>query len=670
MIIICFASILLLIISTTQQGSMKQSEQKKLSRVDFTTFQKQITEAVTDEQPQAFATHVIQFMLDDSEQTSIPSLNQTYLQFSAVSRSIAQALENKVAPFICTTMLLKALLKKSEEMSKNAQCSDINDTVKKYNASANKEREKLQKTIDKQLESFEEKLDLNYALCFINILQNINDWIILQPIDSLCFLIPKNYKLFEKSPTLQAYIPKKLTAESPLTELELALGIKLDHMQPLTPETLNIHQKNSQYMQDFINLLNNGNIFITKVEYAAINKQKRDHLLPQWAIYSTGHGTTNQLISGLEISQFKKLLQFLDTKIWTKFFFYNTCYGAGVNAEIIYEDIKKPLSSQTYPFIIVTNALTDDRVTFKTDTILNTKQEPATIEMVLPMNFPKFIQLIRQNSPNLSELISSIAGTKHDFVGTSPQVRLPGLPWFSILDINKKTISLNKTLSNNCKGYKEGINIQTFFKHKNPEIILLYSPFIPCELKINTPSNKPLAFVPMYPQPTEEQIYRIAKISSTTRTVDDLIYSFIQMKSVGTELIFIIGEIITQQTIYHNIAITFRNGRPQIFLFDAKSEGYRPFVSHEDIVAKAPIRFVPLDQYSLDFKKLMDPLFKQLEELAPSTTSLSKIYEQKTVEAEKSLKSREAKKEKEDWKKQKEQNLLSQLNASLNLLTQ
>lgn len=62
------------------------------------------------------------------------------------------------------------------------------------------------------------------------------------------------------------------------------------------------------------------------------------------------------LIVGFSLAQFKNVLQFLNNNINTKFFYYRTCYGGGINLNLAY--LTKGITD-VYNYTIVSGALTD-----------------------------------------------------------------------------------------------------------------------------------------------------------------------------------------------------------------------------------------------------------------------------------------------------------------------
>ena len=92
-----------------------------------------------------------------------------------------------------------------------------------------------------------------------------------------------------------------------------------------------------------------------------------------------------------------------------------------------------------------------------------------------------------------------------------PQIKFPGLPWFSVID-NDKVVNIGSILA---KTRTKPLDIATFFAKKDkkadPLGILLYAETIPFELIINTIEMP--AIISMIPG---DAIHHIKKISSTS----------------------------------------------------------------------------------------------------------------------------------------------------------
>ena len=93
---------------------------------------------------------------------------------------------------------------------------------------------------------------------------------------------------------------------------------------------------------------------------------------------------------------------------------------------------------------------------------------------------------------------------------------MPGVEWFSVIEIDKKIVSIGSILAQ-TKNPKTPLDIVTYFK-KDPEVILLYTDNIPFELKINSNQLKEIVSMvssgPIKDKPNFV-IHHIKKISSS-----------------------------------------------------------------------------------------------------------------------------------------------------------
>lgn len=313
------------------------------------------------------------------------------------------------------------------------------------------------------------------------------------------------------------------TSESPkITETELALGIKVNHMETKTFAELPLPTGSSQpKLSDyFLPALYNSDtetssIFCLRSDYTEYKKD-----LPLWSLYMTGHGESAQRIVGISLDDFKHVLDFLNTKINTRLLFYVSCYAAGTNNEKIYRAAKDPIE-KTYGFPIITQALTDAPVTSR----------PAKEQ---PQEFVKAVMQGVDVAINYETLISYF-NTEQWMTENTAQIKLPGLEWFSVINAKKNIVQIGSILAKN-RGNRP-LDIASFFKTQNPRVLLLYTQHIPFELLIYT--NALQAIVSMTPGDT---IHTLKEISSSSY-LDIILNWFMSIDSLGSGKIFYIKSI-------------------------------------------------------------------------------------------------------------------------------
>jgi len=184
---------------------------------------------------------------------------------------------------------------------------------------------------------------------FVRDLFKPQEWVIRRVGESLLLLLPvsrvKGIGAAESDP-------------AKFTKRELDLGLKIDHMASLDEKTFFafLAQYEKPKSQDyFINALGDGSIFVTRTEYAARNAVAQQL---QWTIYLGGHGLLGTTIAALQIADFRKTLDFFESKIITKFLVVVACYSAGTNIELAYADMGKQ-EQKKYSFPIAIEASPD-----------------------------------------------------------------------------------------------------------------------------------------------------------------------------------------------------------------------------------------------------------------------------------------------------------------------
>ncbi|HLX53770.1 MAG TPA: hypothetical protein VKR58_07505, partial [Aquella sp.] len=353
-----------------------------------------------------------------------------------------------------------------------------------------------------------------------------NQWIIKKINNSLILLIPMNYLQVLNIDAGQVKTFDSSLAIDTVSDVELRLGLKVNHMETLEYQsmtfTTHLTKKFLGYFYTsskaielgladyFINTLDA--IFCKKLDY-----QNKKTNIPEWIMYIVGHGELLHSVADLSLEDFKKLLHFLDSKINTNLLVISSCYAAGMNANKIYGEIQRG-TQEYYSFPIIIRALNDTVASiFNADIEIEGFWNPK-INLKLYINFVDFFKKAKELEGNYGEIIKSI--TMWNFIQNTPQIKLPDMEWFSVIDTDKKIVSIGTTLVK-TRDPQKPLDVVSFFK-KDPEIILLYTDDIPFELVVN--SSKMKAIVSMVlPQLIEEEnetkeidVYtRIKKISSS-----------------------------------------------------------------------------------------------------------------------------------------------------------
>lgn len=420
-----------------------------------------------------------------------------------------------------------------------------------------------------------------------------SEWICKQASQGMYLFIPRKY--YEKDiPELITYNEATTKQQKNLTELELKLGIKIDHMPAISQSMLTTASMQQMPHYQF----NLSEVFVTKQEYAqaalVFNKQI---MPPTWAMYLVGHGTVPtsvddfiqaasaneekiffqnlkkqgftslSYLADFSIFELRKFLDFLASKLRTTLFMIDACYVGGQNIAAIVDNFGKSITEKIYPFTIIAGGIAQAPTMYLNNILaLPPDLDPDTIDLkkMRIVNEPvikvsKFFTMLRtQGTVDYLELIKTIRvfkGRTISEITDLPQIKLAGLPWSQAIDIPGKVISIQNILA---ATYKGELDISTFFggrlvqnqqgrlireKLIYPEVLLLYAEKIPFSLKISkNPRGQHLAIISMIPQ---EAAHSIEKINAPEFTFSEIVSAFFTLKDLDTEKIFYIKEIIT-----------------------------------------------------------------------------------------------------------------------------
>lgn len=347
-----------------------------------------------------------------------------------------------------------------------------------------------------------------------------DNWVIKEINANLYLLLPKYYLNSRGIQEVDAHL---FSPQAALTLTEQLLGLKVNHMK--TVDVAAIKKPQPRPVKDYF-VQDLSNIFITKRDY----KAEKNSSIPTWAVYSKGHGLMNRFIVSLSLDHFKAFLTFLEDNLLTKLLLYDSCYAAGINAEILYKDAEKAIN-KTYSFAIVTSAITD-AVSFSYHISLIVDRNGE----LQPYAFEKFDEFLDYATSvplvNFKQLVSLILNVTHNI----PQIKFPGLPWFSALD-NDKVISIGSILA---KTRTKPLNLAHFFKKENADVrgILFYAHDIPFELIVTIKNPRFISMIP------GNAIHHIKKISGTGSSISavELIHGFF-IQELEVHKTFIIEEL-------------------------------------------------------------------------------------------------------------------------------
>lgn len=439
----------------------------------------------------------------------------------AITYSVVQALSQgtDIGPIFISGSLLRAIFSTNEEANTE------------LGGKTNEELINIYQPMGKNKE--EEKYILKKALNF-----NQSDWIIKK--------INNTYYLFIPNTSEYRFDKNKLLSETEeCSKNELQLGLKAEHLETVDLYKDIVETTDSFTQIDFLPVLKKT--FCERKDYDN-SKRKIPYKgkIPSWSLFGTGHGAKGSIIIGLKLGQFKEALLFFDAKINTRLLTFISCYAAGVSFEKIFNDYKNNFG-ETYSFAIITQAITDSPVfdippkikNINNELKIKSKNDYVSYKKKVTEDVINYKEAFTQLHPSVPRALSYQDPTPP--WGNIPQIKLPGLEWFSVLDSDKKIASIGSILTQTRDEYSP-LNITTFFK-SDPLALLVYGSNIPFELQLN---EKLEAIISMIPG---NATHRFKKITSK-KDINSVINLFLQIEKLDPKKIFYCEEIIADNSVF------------------------------------------------------------------------------------------------------------------------
>lgn len=544
---------------------------------------------MSHEAQQPFSTNTLLIFLDDSEKEMGP-----------VSRILLEALRQQAAPILASMSLLRVIFLTSKDS--------------------------LLKT------DFE------------------NEWAIKLVNADLALLTPKNY-----IQTMQDKYGSRAKAAS-FSSLEAVLGLQIDHMK--TVSSLQEYAKKWVPDLDYFGFIEDLNeIFVPRTAYApektAQNIGLTNTWVPTWSFFVNGHGELGKSIVGIPLKQFRPFLDFLANKINTKLLVYFSCYAAGTNAALIYGDLTAPTEyeetsktasalykNKTYPFVIATGALTD-APTSGIAVLFNFKDFVRQVTAPDNGDYTKMLMPVLRSAQGMVEQEPFALETRGD-IRNVPQLKLPGLPWFNVVDTTKRVVSIGKTLA---QARTQDLDIISYFKVNKPLGILLYTSYIPFTLNINLDAMPPLILMepgedPALEKPSQPAPMVYIKGISINGTLDNFLQAFDIIKQAETKKTFWIESLTIEankasKKIVNNFIIKF-----DIKGFTPTMEVYSFTISNQDVEGTQynlksqqwkELSSVWAKNYYRDFlyDKKNDPAFEEIHKKIAAFEKIKNIQDKK-----------------------------------------
>ncbi len=330
-----------------------------------------------------------------------------------------------------------------------------------------------------------------------------------------------------------------------------AYGLFLDEMKRVSADSMThlidfvdknwAHAPREDY---FIDLL--PKLFMGRSAYA---KEKRSDQIPEWTIYMIGHGTETKDVASIPVDQFHQILDFFEDKLLIKLFAYISCYSAGLNQEIIYTNDKSAGEQRTYSYPILTYAISDEAVarwciTYNyfyhgrssfTNPLLTRDDidwKEGELQLTQKNAFDQFFNDASAVPLNFKQLAVALgidieSRTVKEL--QAAQVRLPGLPWFSLINAQNSIISIGKIMAA-TRPVDKPLNVMSFFQQQRsaksktgPIALLLYTNNIPFKIDMSTLPVQLPQIISMLPGVA---IHHFSKIDASQNGLVDVLKHF------------------------------------------------------------------------------------------------------------------------------------------------
>ncbi|HXW86365.1 MAG TPA: hypothetical protein VEK38_03415 [Candidatus Bathyarchaeia archaeon] len=194
-------------------------------------------------------------------------------------------------------------------------------------------------------------------------------------------------------------------------------------------------------------------------------------------------GEAGGSLASLSFTTFSSMLNFLDTCIFTDILCYFTCFSGGqhlhlpfiskaiykvYNFTLIAAVASDTVATGDSPYFAINNLEAKDFVITKTGIELDFSKE---------YSYLAFFDLQEHNAPLKKVLETIIPPSEYNV----PTIKLPGMTWFSIMQL-RDTVNLNRvTISNASK--------KAPFPIHDKRLVLFQIPYIPLELAFSTSSS-------------------------------------------------------------------------------------------------------------------------------------------------------------------------------------
>lgn len=253
-----------------------------------------------------------------------------------------------------------------------------------------------------------------------------------------------------------------------------------------------------------------------------------------------GKSRQGGVIAGLYQDEFKEVLNFFNTAVNTRTFFYDTCFSGGKNLEAPYQYTGVPA---TFNYTIISGASVDAPTTVGKAQIAVPPYTSAAgtlfvkvvkrtgkddLWLYVDQEFDKYFdQLEKYQEGTFKEPLADILNTIHSFkipelhkYHNIPLIRFPNTAWFNVVDMRTKVTSITEQAV--IRHHVE----QTEFKLTTQEALLLYTRHISMPITTNSPSMP--AVISMIGGNAD---HYLSELTAPKANLSDIIQKFLAVKN-------------------------------------------------------------------------------------------------------------------------------------------
>lgn len=219
----------------------------------------------------------------------------------------------------------------------------------------------------------------------------------------------------------------------------------------------------------------------------------------QWSIYLGGHGQIGEtsMLAGLTLEDFSELLNFLNTKMYTKLLMYSSCYSAGRHQTFIYQEILKTEDSykiKEYTFPIISFSIAENPTLVPLDLSFgnfvkaSTSNDPILYTQLITAFIPSMSSLFDKSTATIP--LSTLMENLLNFPLIRPPQSSYFIPATRIIQINENLVEAREPdkpldLKTFRKRSIDGKYLSSYHDDKSPIYVLLKTSFVSFPLILN-----------------------------------------------------------------------------------------------------------------------------------------------------------------------------------------